>query len=125
MKNPKHYTLPDRYELVNIKPASNSFRIKDLQRNVVSNELYKLWKLEEYISDYETNLKKLQVLTNLNDNTDLDIILKPGCSKYILYYKAELVGGFSTIPGLLDAIKFINTFESQIKALNNREEVIL
>ena len=125
MKNPKPYTLPDRYELVNIVPASNSFQIKDLHRNVISNDLHKLWKLEEYISTYEINLKKLQVLTNLDGNSEYDVVLKPGFSKYQLYYKGESAGAFSTIPGLLDAVKFIGTFESQIQALNNREEISL
>ena len=83
-----------------------------------------LSKLEKIISDYEDNLQKLQNLTNIHDNSDIDVILKPG-SSYNLFYKTVDVGLFSTIPELLSAISRIENYEFQIQALNNREEISL
>ena len=127
----KKYKLPERYELEisdyhSLKYSCGKFRIKDLQRNVKSRSFYQkhLSKLEKIISDYEDNLQKLQDLTNIHDNSNIDVILKPG-SSYNLFYKTVDVGLFSTIPELLSVISRIENYEFQIQALNNREEISL
>ena len=127
----KKYKLPENYELV-ISEKSQSFRIKDLNRNVISTKSFILSELETIINDYESNLKKLKTFGSyLNENNEIDVILKPG-SKFILYYKSEKLGKYSTILECVTKIKDLKAwyeeYESlrlKIEALNNHEEVSL
>ena len=127
----KKYKLPENYELV-ISEKSQSFRIKDLDRNVISTKFFLLSELETVINDYESNLKKLKTFGSyLNEDNEIDVILKPG-SKFILYYKSERVGKYSTILECITKIKDLKAwyeeYESlrlKIEALNNHEEVSL
>lgn len=127
----KKYKLPENYELV-ISEKSQSFRIKDLQRNVISTKFFLLSELETIIDEYESNLKKLKTFGSyLNEDNEIDVILKPG-SKFILYYKSERVGKYSTILECVTKIKDLKAwyeeYESlklKIEALNNHEEVSL
>jgi hypothetical protein len=127
----KKYKLPENYELV-ISEKFQSFRIKDLDRNVISTKSFFLSELETVINDYESNLKKLKTFGSyLNEDNEIDVILKPG-SKFILYYKSERVGKYSTILECVTKIKDLKAwyeeYESlklKIEALNNHEEVSL
>lgn len=127
----KKYKLPENYELV-ISEKSQSFRIKDLNRNVISTKFFLLSELETVINDYESNLKKLKTFGSyLNEDNEIDVILKPG-SKFILYYKSERIGKYSTILECVTKIKDLKAwyeeYESlklKIEALNNHEEVSL
>ena len=127
----KKYKLPENYELV-ISEKFQSFRIKDLDRNVISTKSFILSELETVINDYENNLKKLKTFGSyLNEDNEIDVILKPG-SKFILYYKSERVGKYSTILECVTKIKDLKAwyeeYESlklKIEALNNHEEVSL
>jgi len=127
----KKYKLPENYELV-ISEKFQSFKIKDLDRNIISTKSFILSELETVINDYESNLKKLKTFGSyLNEDNEIDVILKPG-SKFILYYKSERVGKYSTILECVTKIKDLKAwyeeYESlrlKIEALNNHEEVIL
>jgi hypothetical protein len=125
------YKLPDRYELIisdycNLKSSSGRFQIKDLKRNVTSRKFYEksLSKLDKIISDYENNLNLLQGIDNLNNNPDVDVILKPG-SSYQLFYKGKNLGSFKTLVEIIKIISKIDDFESKIISLNDGEEVSL
>lgn len=124
----KKYKLPERYELIIAKSEaySNCFRIKDLQRNVTSRKFYEksLSKLDKIISDYEDQLNLLQNVDNLNNNSDVDVILKPG-SNYHLFYKGKELGSFKTLVEIINVINRIDSFESKIISLNDGEEVNL
>lgn len=129
MKETKSYKLPERYslEIVDyclLKHSYGSFRIKDLQRNVIScNFLEKsLSKLDKIIYDYERNLTILQGIENLNNNPDVDVILKPG-SKHQLFYKGKELGFFETLVEVIDSMNQIEAFEYKVNALNNHEDV--
>lgn len=124
MKETKPYKLPERYSLEISNKDPRKFRIKDLERNVLSKELSDYWSVPSYIHLYELNLKKVRDMVDTNDNIDIDLIIRPA-SKYKLFYKGKLIGKHATIPGLLEAIKSIISFNSKISALNNREEVSL
>ncbi len=127
----KKYKLPENYELV-ISEKFQSFRIKDLDRNIISTKSFLLPELETVINDYESNLKKLKTFGSyLNEDNEIDVILKPG-SKFILYYKSERIGKYSTILECVTKIKDLKAwyeeYESlklKIEALNNHEEVSL
>ena len=127
----KKYKLPENYELV-ISEKFQSFRIKDVDRNIISTKSFLLPELETVINDYESNLKKLKTFGSyLNEDNEIDVILKPG-SKFILYYKSEKVGKYSTILECVTKIKDLKAwyeeYESlklKIEALNNHEEVSL
>ena len=124
MKETKPYKLPERYSLEISEKDPHKFRIKDLERNVLSKELSDYWSVPSYIHLYESNLKKVQDMVDTNDNIDIDLIVRPA-SKYKLFYKGKMIGKHSTIPGLVEAIKSVIVFNSKINALNSREEVIL
>lgn len=124
MKETKPYRLPERYLLEISEKDPHKFRIKDLERNVLSKELTDYWPVPSYIHLYELNLKKVQDMVDINDNIDIDLIIRPA-SKYKLFYKGKMIGKHATIPGLLEAIRRIISFNSKINALNNREEVTL
>lgn len=127
----KKYKLPETYELIPSE-KNQSFRIKDLQRNVISTKSFILSELETIIEEYESNLKKLKTFGSyLNEDNDIDVIIRPG-SKYILFYKGKNEGKYSTMLDCIDQIKELKTwyenfetFKSKIQALNDREEVIL
>lgn len=131
MKETKPYKLPERYSL-EISEDTTSFRIKDLHRNVTSDKYFLLSELVTVIREYETSLEKLKTFGSfLNEDNDVDIIIKPG-SKYILYYKGKRVNKCSSIIECIDKIKNLQkwykefeSFKSTVNALNNREEVSL
>ncbi len=125
------YNLPDRYELIiseycNLKGSSGRFQIKDLKRNVTSRKFYEksLSKLDKIISNYENNLKLLESVDNLINNSDIDVILKPG-SNYHLFYKGKDLGLFETVVEIMKVIARIDAFESKTISLNEGEEVTL
>lgn len=125
----KKYKLPERYELI-ISEKSESFKIKDLQRNVISVKSFYLHQLESIISDYENNIKKLKVFdSTFTEDNEIDVIIKPG-SKFNLFYKGKRVGKYDTVIECVNRIKDLKTwdeefeiFKSKIQSLNNREEV--
>lgn len=117
----KKYKLPENYELVISEKNPCKFKIKDLQRNVISKELTDYWLVPDIISTYELNLKKVEGLININNNVDFDLIVRPA-SKYKLFYKGKLVGKYITIPGILEAVKSIEQFNSKIEMINSRQE---
>lgn len=125
------YKLPERYQLeiteyCLLKHSSGSFRIIDLQRNVTSRIFYEksLSKIDRIIHDYEHKLTILQGIESLNNNSDADVILKPG-SKYQLFYKGKELGFFETLVEIIKIVNQIQYFESRINDLNNHEEVSL
>lgn len=125
------YKLPDRYELIiseycNLKGSSGRFQIKDLKRNVTSRKFYEksLSKLDKIISNYENNLKLLEGVDNLNNNSNIDIVLKPG-SNFQLFYKTQDLGLFETVVEIMKVIARIDAFESKVISLNEGEEVTL
>ena len=120
----KKYKLPERYvlEISNKNPCK--FKIKDLQRNVTSKGLTDYWLIPEIIAAYELNLKKVEDLTNIHNDNDFDLIVRPA-SKYKLFYEGKLIGKYVTVPGILEAVKSIELFRSKIEMINSREEISL